>query len=322
MLHWAPVNDDAKMTSEQPGTYRYDAFISYRRVDGSSAAVGLRHKLLDHRLPRGFQQRPLRVYLDRIYEHATEDFFVNTIQPALVASRALIVVQTPSAAASRDDGQENWVAREVRFFRSLPQGDRVWVALATGEFTDPLPAGIEQELPNVERVDIRPLAGIWRRLSEHELLKFIGPLHDIPVHRMPDLRRESERRARARVLTWGAIGILVIASLVALSVVALVNAARAREQQRLAEHRLAESLSRELAIKSDGLVAIDYPAALATAAGALKSAQTPEALNAAYRILSASAFLRRVVVTSDQPLLKLAVDNGTVVSSVGAGERS
>jgi WD40 repeat protein len=301
------------------GMYQYDAFITYRRIDGSAAAARLRHRLIDYRLPAGFTQRPLRIYLDRVYEHATEDFFRNTIQPALASSNALIVVQTPSAAASRDDGSESWVTREVRFFRDLPQRDRIWVALAIGDFADALPAGLEQELPNVERVDIRSLASRWRRLSEYELLKFIGPLQDVPTFRMPDLRRESEQRARTRLASWAAAALVVIIALATLSVLTFLSSQRAKAQQALAERRLADSVSRELASRAEGLLSLDYPLALRTTTGALASAETPEALNAARRLLEANTNLVRVLTDAQRPLWSLAAGQGKIFAGGANG---
>ena len=236
--------DDLEVKNgETEETYQYDAFISYRRIEAAKSANLLRHCLVDYHAPKGFPQRPLKVYLDRIYEHATDDFFERTIKPALTSSKALIVIQTPDAAAIHEDGSENWAAREIRYFRSLPQGDNVWIALAKGDFSDPLPADLEKEKPNVERVDVRSLSSVWPRLSEHELLKFIGPLLGVPGNRMPDLRRESERRARSRVNRWIAASITIIAMLATLAVSALMSYQQATKQRRLAEQRLAESVS-------------------------------------------------------------------------------
>ena len=141
------------MTRDAPP--EYDAFISYRRKDGTVVARRLRQRLISYRLPKSFGKREkLEVYLDEIYEQATEDFFKSTIKPALKASRNLIVVQSPGAATARDDGSENWVSREVRYFRTLPQKKKTWVALGVGDYGDPLPGALHEHLPNVERVDV------------------------------------------------------------------------------------------------------------------------------------------------------------------------
>ena len=55
--------------------YLYDAFISYRRSDGTNVATWLRRRLQDYRLPRSLSaKRKLRVYLDTAFERANEDF--------------------------------------------------------------------------------------------------------------------------------------------------------------------------------------------------------------------------------------------------------
>jgi hypothetical protein len=209
-------------------TFRYDAFVSYRRSDGAPFAHRLRHRLQDYTLPRGFKTRALRIYVDSVYEQATADFFENTIQPALAASKYLIVIQTPGAAAPRQDGSENWVAAEIRYFRSLPQGRNIWVGLAAGDFSHPLPGDIDKDYPNIERVDLRRLRWWWLPFSESEseLIKFLGPLHDVPDVRMPDLRRETERRSLARRAA------VAIATLAAVAVLAVLVVALWRAQTR------------------------------------------------------------------------------------------
>ena len=103
------------MAEDKP---QFDAFISYRRIDGALLARRLRRELLDYRLPpeltEGRPQKNLSIYIDRIYERADESFFEDTIQPALEGSKMFILVQSPKALAPRSDGQPNWVVREIR----------------------------------------------------------------------------------------------------------------------------------------------------------------------------------------------------------------
>ncbi|HXU81739.1 MAG TPA: hypothetical protein VN914_10110, partial [Polyangia bacterium] len=52
---------------EAPRSFEYDAFISYRRLDGTLTARWLRHRLQAFKLPTGVEghgHRPLRCYLD------------------------------------------------------------------------------------------------------------------------------------------------------------------------------------------------------------------------------------------------------------------
>src|SRR5262245_42681117 len=79
--------------------YNYDVFVSYRRVDGSRTAHWLREFLLKASLPKSLatRQRPLRVYIDRTYELATDNFWERNIQPALEQSRHLLLIVTPAS---------------------------------------------------------------------------------------------------------------------------------------------------------------------------------------------------------------------------------
>jgi len=81
----------------------YDAFISYRRSDGATIARWLRRRLQDYTLPPRIAEgrKRLSVYLDTAFERANEDFWSNNIEPALKASRYLVVVATPNALQPR-----------------------------------------------------------------------------------------------------------------------------------------------------------------------------------------------------------------------------
>jgi hypothetical protein len=95
--------------------YLYDAFISYRRSDGAAIAAWLRRRLQDYTLPSKIAagRNKLRVYLDTAFERANEDFWANNIEPALRASRYLVVVATPDTLRPRADGEQNWVERGI-----------------------------------------------------------------------------------------------------------------------------------------------------------------------------------------------------------------
>jgi WD40 repeat protein len=237
-------------------SFEFDAFISYRRLDGTRYARRLRHRLLDYRLPASFEEetaRKLLVYLDTIYEKADEDFFANTIQPALAGSRHLIVVATPGALAPGPKGGPSWVVREIDYFRALPQGRNVSVALARGEFGDPLPGELGSHFANIEIVDIRaltPLARLWWpadwKVSD-EILKFIAQLYDVPRQRMPELRQEEARRKAAATRLYLGIAAVIILLLTGLLAAALWQRSVAEGQREIA-------LSRQLAAQSELLL--------------------------------------------------------------------
>lgn len=81
--------DKVNQTGEADSDLPFDAFISYRRSDGSSLAKWLRHRIKSHSLPKQLtvpgSRKKLDAYLDVAYEHATKHFFVNTILPAFAS---------------------------------------------------------------------------------------------------------------------------------------------------------------------------------------------------------------------------------------------
>jgi tetratricopeptide (TPR) repeat protein len=236
----------------------YDAFISYRRSDGAPVARWLRRAIEGFRPPRRLRAavgRKLKVYLDTAYERGTSDFYEHNIQPALLASRYLIVVATP-AAVRRPDGVDDWMQREVADFAQGRSGGNVVVVRAIGEFGDPLPVDLAQRFPNIEIVDLRGASRFAflnpvraARLSS-EKLKLIAPLLDLAPDQMPVLRQEEERRQQIRhgSALGATLGVLVAVSL--LSVYALESrfrATRALESSLFATGRMATAAANQIA---------------------------------------------------------------------------
>lgn len=270
-------------------TFEHDAFISYRRFDGSLYAHRLRKRLLAYRFPAELRdklpQRPLSIYIDKIYERTTPDFFEKEIEPALRVSKHLIIVQTPAALE-----KGTWVEREVAFFRTLPQGDNISVALAHGRIDDPLPAALHEQLPNVERVDVRRLLfGIGVRDA---VVKFIATLHDVPPPLMPVLHREEARRRAATAWTITAASVFAIVVLAGLLAWALASRAAAR---------------RELATSYFRRAAEIMPQRLARLARALRADPDHRA---------ARALLIATLTRSSWPMPLLDWDDGAPVSEV------
>jgi hypothetical protein len=209
----------------------YDAFICYRRSDGRAVAHWLRRELQALRVPNSIRQkfgRRLKVYLDVAYERGTTDFYEKTIQPALLASRFLIVIVTPDAVRRRVEGAD-WIEREIKEFTAGPNEGNVLVVRGAGVLDGPLPAGLSERFPNIEVVDLRgamllsflnPLRAA--RLGA-EKLKIAAPLLDLPPDLMPLLRREEEARQQTRVglATGAALGTMVAVG--SLSAYALIS---------------------------------------------------------------------------------------------------
>ena len=244
-------------------SHPHDAFISYRRTDGSRHARKLRRRLLDFKVPAHLKgpnaPGKLDVYLDTIYEKADEDFFRDTIQPALDASRLLIVVQTPSILLPRSNGQANWLVREVEYYRSKKPAGPVAVGLAKGGFDDPLPADLHAHFANLERVDIRRITSFKVIRTDELILPFIARLYNVPREKMPELRREEARRRSVRLAAWAVAATVIIVSLTGLLGWALweqaecrnsaVEARAAAGRERIAANQAREAANKETAAR-------------------------------------------------------------------------
>jgi hypothetical protein len=243
-------------------SFDYDAFISYRRGDGMWHARTLRQRLQDIRVPTGVatarSDGKLRIYLDQIYERATDDFFENTIKPALAASRHLVVVKTPSAMTALPDGSPNWLVREIDYFCSLPTAGRsISVAITSGDLSSALPGRLGETHPNIERLDLRR----WRRYRtfgiDDQLLSLAATLHEIRPSDMPALRQEDARRIasqkRRRRLAIGLAAVLILAT----TAVAIFQYVRVREESHRRDIATAAALWNRLNFSDDKRMAAD-----------------------------------------------------------------
>ena len=207
-------------------SFRYDCFISYRRSDGTAIAQWLRRHLIAYRLPKSFSSaRPtkLSVYIDTVYERATNDFFEQNIVPALQASRFLLVVATPDANKDRTDGTLNWVGREVKEFLETPQRNNIIAVRAAGKWTDPLPGNLADSFPNLDIIDAREASnGLIRRMVDrlitpNEIFTLVASLYGIDQQKMPELRQEETRRSRRRITVTATLVIAILLSITSLS---------------------------------------------------------------------------------------------------------
>lgn len=228
------------------------AFISYRRADGAALAVWLRNRLQAYRLPplTGFAcDEPIRVFLDTSYEKAGEDFWVSKIEPNLEAARALILVVTPKIEVAADDGQENWVQREVRSFLEKKPDAPVLLVLGRGSRLDMCPEPLQLRSQRWDPVDFRELSlrtlavNDWEA-RDRELRKLVAGLHDIPANHLPALHQEDARNRRRALLS------IVVATIVALSMLSGLSIWALLERHRAEQHLLA-SQSQQLAAEAE-----------------------------------------------------------------------
>ncbi|HYI02392.1 toll/interleukin-1 receptor domain-containing protein [Hyalangium sp.] len=114
---------------------RYAAFISYSHADGELGAW-LQKRLESYRTPRALEGRDVgrgrigrrigKVFRDRSDLAVVPNLRVG-IRDALERSDALIVLCSPSSAAS------DYVNEEIRLFKELGKGDRIFPVIAAGE---------------------------------------------------------------------------------------------------------------------------------------------------------------------------------------------
>jgi hypothetical protein len=129
--------------------FRYWAFISYSHADAKSADrlhAALETYRLPSRLVRKAQppgsvpRRVFPVFRDR-EELASSASLGEEIENALRASRALIVICSPRAAASR------WVNEEIKLYKSMGREDRVFCLIVDGEPNAAVDSGLLECFP-------------------------------------------------------------------------------------------------------------------------------------------------------------------------------
>ncbi len=283
----APVNSSDE---QDPGRYRYDAFLSYSHAADGRLAPAVQLAL--QRFARPWH-RPwaLRVFRDATSLSATPELWPS-IERALSSSRHLVLLASPQAAESP------WVQREVDWWlaRDRASATRLLLVLTDGEIgwddaardvdwpaTTALPATLRGRMDHEPLwVDLR-----WARTDESLSLRhprFRDAMADLaaPLHgrAKDDLIGEDVRqlrRTRTAVRTVVAVLSLLVAVAVTLALLAnqqrgVANDARDRVQE---QYQL--SLSRELARQSDDLRVRHPRESVLLAAAAWRTARTPQA---------------------------------------------
>ena len=189
--------------------YRYWAFISYSSADRSWArwlqrsieSYGIPARLVDHATPTGepVPKRFKPCFRDRS-ELAAGDLGAQ-IEEALQASRYLIVVCSPRAAASR------WVDKEIASFQALGRPDRVLAVVVEGEPN----AGDERECFPPALRDTEPLAADARPQGDGKRdarLKLLAGMLGVGF----DVIKQRDQHRRLRRLQAIVAAVLVLAA--------------------------------------------------------------------------------------------------------------
>jgi len=166
----------------------------------------LQHALESYRVPKhlvgkpgAFGPIPARlnpVFRDREDLSSASDLGIQ-IKQELAQSETLIVICSPTAASSQ------WVNEEIRCFRQLPQGDRVFALIVEG---DPQPTNPKEacfpaamiKMPDGSATE--PLAADARKYADGKRLALLKIVAGILGMRLDELRRrDAQRRIRNRL---------------------------------------------------------------------------------------------------------------------------
>lgn len=196
----------------------YDAFISYSHAKDKGVAATLQSAIQKLGKP-WYRRRALRLFRDDSSLSATPHLWPS-IEKALAASRFLILLASPQAAASP------WVGKEVSWWLDRKGIDSLLIAVTEGELAWDEAAGdfIQGEagaiLPPVlagrfgtepKWVDIRAHRdGADPRNADFTNLAadFAATIHGLPKEDL--LSQEVRQQRRALTLAWSAVGTLAI----------------------------------------------------------------------------------------------------------------
>lgn len=220
----------------------YAAFISYAHVD-ERWARWLHRRIEAWRTPKRLvgtagEHGPVPARLRPVFrdrdELASAGDLGARVGAALAASQALIVLCSPTAAASR------WVNEEVRRFKQAHGDARVFALLLDGEpgdskrecFVPALTRNIDAQGVAGEAV-VEPLAADIRPRKDGRrgaLLKLLAGLLGVPLDEL--VRREQVRRQRRllAITIVSLLGMVIAFGLAALAVVARHDAQRRQAQ--------------------------------------------------------------------------------------------
>ena len=211
-------------------TVRYAAFISYNHRD-RRWAEWLHRSIENYRIPKEIAlpdsnlsaSRSLRpVFLDRAELSSSADL-AGSVREALEQSAALIVICSPAAAQSR------WVNEEVRTFKALGRGERIFCLVVDGDPAsgDCFPSALDRE----------PLAADVRRGADDRndaKLKLIAGLLTVPLDR---LRQREAARRQKRLVTISVASIVGCVAFATLATIAFFARAEAQRQAAVAERQ-------------------------------------------------------------------------------------
>lgn len=223
-----PAGPEAAPTTPSP--WRYWAFISYSHRD-TKFVQWLHAALETYRVPRALvgrasrdfsiPRRLLPIFRDRD-ELPSAGSLTAKVREALEASRTLIVVCSPAAAASP------WVNQEICLFKQMGRADRVFPIIIAGEpnASDDPESGLAECFPSAVRFVVssegqvtleraEPIAADAREgrdEPEGALLKLVAGILDIgfdDLRRRETIRRRRQKLVAACKVAAACVGLLL-----------------------------------------------------------------------------------------------------------------
>jgi hypothetical protein len=214
------------MNRADGGDFRYWAFISYSHADAKwgdwlHAALEtyrVPSRLVRHAKPAGaVPKRVFPVFRDR-EELASSASLGENIENALRLSRALIVICSPRAAASR------WVNEEIKLYKSMDREDRVFCLIVDGEPYAAPDSGLLECFPKAALLRVgpdgqfstepaEPIAADAREGKDgkrNALLKLIAGIIGVPYDELRQRERQRQLRQRLRLVASVAAAALAV----------------------------------------------------------------------------------------------------------------
>jgi tetratricopeptide (TPR) repeat protein len=221
----------------------YVAFISYSHRD-RRWAEWLHRSIENYRLPPGVKSAsegevtPVRlkpIFLDRA-ELPSSASLADSVTKALADSAALVVICSPAAAQSR------WVNEEVRTFKALGRGSRIYCLVVDGEpaVGDCFPPALRFAIEDgqlTERPAPEPMAADVRIGKDERglaRLKIVAGLLDVPLDRLRQREQLRRQRRLALIAALASVGCIAFG---ALAIVALSARTEALRQRAVAEQQ-------------------------------------------------------------------------------------
>ena len=215
--------------------FRYKAYISYSHQD-ERHATWLHHALEAYRVPRrlvgskgefGIVPGKLTpVFRDRDELSSATDLS-EKITNALKESESLVVVCSPASA------QSTWVNEEIRLFRTLGRGDRIFCVIVDGDPQSDEPGKAcfpDALLEHEDGLQHEPLAADIRKWADGKHLAKIKLVAGILGLRLDELRRRELQRRR-KIQTAAGIALVAVIALAVFAFQTRLSEQQAREAQ-------------------------------------------------------------------------------------------